>query len=215
MGEPIFHLGDNPADYIHGYFEDLLTVDGMVVGVNSLEELYFQTGAPRRAADEYLWELNYVLGNGKTSFTQNEVNELERQNGIVQAADYPKYLKDAVSELLKRVSAPIHARDLVHARIAGVLDPTARRANIVGNNRPAMKQALGMPSFVTGVSGFLGQTPHTYNQSEGNVLHAIENLRRRKLGEPTRPLRPRGTGTGGRRKKTMRKNKKSSRKTKK
>jgi hypothetical protein len=141
-----FYPGDDPADYLMGYFEDLMSVHGVVVGVNSLENLYSETGVPKRPADQYLWNLNDKLSLGDNKFSVDELNELREQNKIIQSADsgYPRYLKEAISELLRRVTARSEGRNLSGAKAAGILDPSARRANLIGNNRPAMKRALGM-----------------------------------------------------------------------
>ena len=204
---------DDPADFIYGYFEDLATVNGMVVGVESLEELY-SGGAPRRPADEYLWKLTDKLSGGN-KFSANELNELKQQDPIIQAADsgYPEYLKNAVSELLRRVASRSEGRNLSSAKAAGILDTSARRENLIGNNRPAMKKALGMSAFPSMVGSFLTSEPRIHKESRGTVDPALRNLRLRSKGEVSEPLRRYGTGIGGRRKSRI--TKKPKRKTRK
>jgi hypothetical protein len=128
---------------------------------------------------------------------------LKQQNVIIQAAGYPRYLKEAVSELLNRVSYRSEGRNLSHGKAAGILDPSARRENLIGNNRPAMKRVLGMNAFPGMIGRFLTSEPRITKESRGTVDPALRNLRLRSQGQTPAPLRPYGTGIGGR-KKTMR-----------
>jgi len=209
MDEPIFRQNDDPIDYVMGYFEDLMREGEIVVGVNSLEELY-ETGAPERPADEYLWDLAGKQGTN-IKFSAPEFNELKEQNELIQAADYPQYLKDAITELLNREKARNEGRNLSHGKEAGILNTNARRANLVGNNMPAMKKALAINAFPSMVGRFLTDTPRITKESRGSVEPALRNLRGRAEGQIPAPLRPYGTGTGGRRK--TKKSKKPKRKT--
>ena len=209
MDEPIFQQNDDPIDYIVGYFEDLLSEGEIVVGADSLEELY-EAGAPERPADEYLWNLSGKQGEN-IKFSSPEYNELKEQNELIQAADYPQYLKDAISELLKREKARNEGRNLSRGKAAGILNTNARRANLVGNNMPAMKKALAINAFPSMIGRFLTDTPRITKESRGSVEPALTNLRGIAEGQEPAPLRPYGTGTGGRRK--TKKSKKPKRKT--
>jgi hypothetical protein len=200
--------GDDPADYIFGYFEDLVDNNG----ANTLEEIY-AAGAPRLPADEYLWNLNDKLSLGNNRFTPDELNELKQQNAIIQAAAYPRYLKEAISEILNRATARSEGRNLSHGKTAGLLDPSARRANLIENNRPAMKRALGMNAFPGMVGKFLTTEPRITKESRGTVDPALRNLRLRAYGQTPAPLRPNGTGIGGRKKTKSNKHSKPKRKT--
>ena len=135
MDEPIFQQTDDPLDFVLGYVEDFLREGGFIVGVETLEEFYEAGGAPRRPADEYLWNLAGKQGT-VIKFNKSELNELKEQNEIIQAADYPQYLKDAISELLKREKARNEGRNLSRGKAAGILNAN-RGVNLVGNNMPA------------------------------------------------------------------------------
>jgi hypothetical protein len=209
---------DDPADFIYGFFEDLATVHGMVVGVSTLEELYNDAGAPRRPADKYLWDLGDKLGSTSNSkFSENDLDQLKQQNKIIQdpKSRYPQYLKDAISELLRRVSARSEGRNISSGKTAGILNTRAR--NLIGNNRPAMKKALDMTGFQTEVGSFLTSANRIKKESKGTVDPALRNLKLIAQGQVPEPLRPYGTGTGGRRKtksvKKVKKTKKSKAKT--
>jgi hypothetical protein len=207
---------DDPADFIYGFFEDLATVHGMVVGVSTLEELYSETGAPRRPADKYLWELGEKLSIiGDPKFSENDLRTLKQQNQIIQdpKSRYPQYIKDAISELLRRVAARSEARNLLSGKAAGLLDTNR---NLIGNNRPAMKKVLDSTGFATNVGSFLTSAKRIQRESKGTVDPALRNLKLIAQGEVPEPLRPYGTGTGGRRKtavKKVKKTKKSKRKS--
>ena len=71
-----------------------------------LESVY-ERGEPRRSADRYLWNLNAKFirmhrQGYRVTFTEAEINELERQVKIMHASDppYQLSLQNAVRELL-------------------------------------------------------------------------------------------------------------------
>ena len=79
-------------DQIYGFWEEAAMNDG----ANSLEKLYM-AGHPRRAQDEYLWELS----TGKKTFTYAEIDEMERQLKLIEENSYPQAVKGAVATLLR------------------------------------------------------------------------------------------------------------------
>ena len=119
-------------------------------------------------------------------------------------------LKAAFSNLLQivttekiRQKAMSEGRNLSYGKVAGILDPSANREGIIGNNRPAMKRVLGAPFFTPMVGSFLTNAPRIIKGSKGTVDPALRNLSIKA-----------GQLKGGKRKKTLRK-KKNTRKTKK
>ena len=93
-----------------------------------------------------------------------------------------------------KAKARSEGRNLLHGKMSGLLDPSAKRANLIGNNRPAMKKALGMEGFATTVGSFLTNAPRIQRESKGTVDPALRNLRSVAEGNNVMPLRNRGTG---------------------
>ena len=203
-------------DQLYGFFESRMADNGFA----TLEELY-PNGIP--PLSQYIWDLETKIGKAhdqynyeqkkrlvgaRLVFTPEEIKEIKEKSIEVQATDYDDEFKSAFPRLLaeiEKVKARAEARNLVSGKLAGILDPSAKRAGLVGNNRPAMAKALGMEGFATTVGSMLTNAPHIIRESKGTVDAALANLRRRATGNNALPLRKRGTGTGGRRKSHTRK----------
>jgi len=200
-------------DEIREFFEENMTHQGFI----TLDDLY-PNGIP--PLSQYLWDLDIKLNDddGPVVFTSEQVEELKRMSAELQTTQYSNALKASLPRLLaeidrvKRGIAKGYARNLASGKRSGLLDPSANRAGLVGNNRPAMKKALGMEGFATTVGEFLvnkGYTPRIKRESKGLVDPAVANLKNIAEGKPVKPMRNYGTGTGGSRKSHKRKGRKS------
>lgn len=211
-------------DTIQEFFEENMTDQGFT----TLDELY-PNGIP--PLSQYLWDLDIKLnnddGDDAVIFTSKQIDELKQRSAELQTTQYSNALKASLPRLLaeidrvKRVTAKGYAKNLVSGKRVGLLDPSANRANLIGNNRPAMKKALGMEGFATMVGDFLvnkDYAPRIKRESKGTVDPAVANLKNIVDGKPAAPLRKYGTGTGGgtggRRRHRTRKQRKSTRRTK-
>ena len=205
-------------DTIQEFFEENMTDQGFT----TLDELY-PNGIP--PLSQYLWDLDIKLNNDDGDvvvFTSKQIDELKQRSAELQATQYSNALKASLPRLLaeidrvKRATAKGYARNLVYGKRSGLLDPTATRTGLIGNNRPAMKKALGMEGFATMVGDYLvnkDYAPRIKRESKGTVDPAVVNLKNIVEGKPAAPLRKYGTGTGGRRRRT-RKQRKSRKGTK-
>ena len=201
-------------DLLFGFFEERMADQGFT----KLDELY-PNGIP--PLSQYLWDLDVKLTSvGPVVFTPQQIEELKQRSAELQATHYDNGIKGSLPRLLeeiervKRATAKGYARNLLHGEMAGVLDPSAKRADLIGNNRPAMKKVLGMEGFAPTVGKFLvdeGYAPHIKRESKGTVRPAVTNLKNIVEGNPAKSLRKYGTGTGGRR---TRKGRKSIHRTK-
>ena len=140
----------------------------------------------------------------KFILTHDDIDQIQTMTDNINRGDFPDELKAAFSNLLQivttekiRQKAMSEGRNLSYGKVAGILDPSANREGIIGNNRPAMKKVLGAPFFTPTVGSFLTNSPRIIKGSKGTVDPALRNLSI-KAGQ----LR------GGSRKKTMRRNKK-------
>ena len=199
------------VDKIQDFFEGQMRAQGFT----TLDELY-PNGIP--PLSQYLWDLDIKLNDDSTLvFTPEEINELNQMSAELQISQYPDEVKDTLPRMLaeiKRVKARAEGRNLLHGKIAGVLNSSAKRTGLIGNNRPAMNKILGMPEFVTTVGSFLTNTPRIKRESKGIVDPALANLKKVAMNQPVDPLRKYGTGTapnikGGRRKTHTRKGRKN------
>jgi hypothetical protein len=163
-------------------------------------------------------------GPRKVILTYDDIDKIQTMTNDINRGDFPDRLKAAFSSLLRIVTsekrkqkAMREGRNLSYGKIAGILDPSEDREGLIGNNRPAMKRALGMEGFATTVGSFLTNEPRIIRGSKGTVDPALRNLRLRAMGQVPEPLKSHRARRGGNRKKTMRTNKynKKSRKTKK
>jgi hypothetical protein len=200
-------------DEIRRFFEENMTNQGFI----TLDDLY-PNGIP--PLSQYLWDLDIKLNDddGPVVFSSEQVEELKRMSAELQTTQYSNALKASLPRLLveidrvKRGIAKGYARNLASGKRSGLLDPSANRAGLIGNNRPAMKKVLGMEGFATTVGEFLvnkDYAPRIKRESKGLVDPALANLKNISEGKPAKPMRNYGTGTGGRRKSRTRKGRKS------
>jgi len=210
---------DDILAQMSGYFEGLAD---MYNSYSSLDEIFDEVPPIlqyiwdletkiTKAHDQYNYEQKKRLVDARLVFTPEEIEEMKQKSTELQATAYSDDFKSTLPRLLdeieriRRVTARAQGRNLLYGKLAGILDPSAKRAGLVGNNRPAMAKALGMEGFATTVGSMLTNAPHIIRESKGTVDAALANLRRRATGNNALPLRKRGTGTGGRRKSHTRK----------
>ena len=143
-------------------------------------------------------------GPYKIILTYDDIEKIQTMTDNINRGDFPDRLKAAFSNLLQivttekiRQKAMREGRNLSYGKVAGILDPSANREGIIGNNRPAMKRVLGMEGFATTVGSFLTNAPRIIKGSKGTVDPALRNLSINA-----------GQLRGGSRKKTIRRNKK-------
>ena len=213
---------NNFSDVIDSFYENDEGIGEFEDAVNIVEfgKIYRKLN---HGFEDWLARPDY-RGAYKITFTYDDIEEIKTMANNINRGDFPDYLKAAFSTLLhivtsekRREKAMREGRNLSYGKIAGILDPSEDREGLIGNNRPAMKRALGMEGFATTVGSFLTNEPRIIRGSKGTVDPALRNLRLRAMGQVPEPLKPHRARRGGNRKKTMRTNKynKKSRKTKK
>ena len=131
--------------------------------------------------------LLWMLRDNRLTYSLNNITLETVDNFIEKVEELDKEIK-------LKAKARSEGRNLLHGKMSGLLDPSAKRANLIGNNRPAMKKALGMEGFATTVGSFLTNAPRIQRESKGTVDPAIRNLRSVAEGNNVMPLRNRGTG---------------------
>lgn len=198
----------NFSDIIDNYYESDEPIEEFEDAVNIVEfrKIYMKLN---HGFSEWLAR----TGDGgphKVILTYDEIDNIQTMTNDINRGDFPDELKAAFSTLLQivttekiRQKAMSEGRNLSYGKVAGILDPSANREGIIGNNRPAMKRVLGMEGFATTVGSFLTNAPRIIKGSKGTVDPALRNLSIKA-----------GQLKGGKRKKTLRK-KKNTRKTKK
>ena len=128
-----------------------------------------------------------MLRDNRLTYSLNNITLKTIDNFIEKVEELDKEIK-------LKAKARSQGRNLLHGKMSGLLDPSAKRANLIGNNRPAMKKALGMEGFATTVGSFLTNAPRIQRESKGTVDPALRNLRSVAEGNNVMPLRNRGTG---------------------
>lgn len=131
--------------------------------------------------------LLWMLRDNRLTYSLNNITLETVDNFIEKVEELDKEIK-------LKAKARSQGRNLLHGKMSGLLDPSAKRANLIGNNRPAMKKALGMEGFATTVGSFLTNAPRIQRESKGTVDPALRNLRSVAEGNNVMPLRNRGTG---------------------
>lgn len=131
--------------------------------------------------------LLWMLRDNRLTYSLNNITLKTIDNFIEKVEELDKEIK-------LKAKARSQGRNLLHGKMSGLLDPSAKRANLIGNNRPAMKKALGMEGFATTVGSFLTNAPRIQRESKGTVDPALRNLRSVAEGNNVMPLRNRGTG---------------------
>lgn len=131
--------------------------------------------------------LLWMLRDNRLTYSLNNITLETVDNFIEKVEELDKEIK-------LKAKARSEGRNLLHGKMSGLLDPSAKRANLIGNNRPAMKKALGMEGFATTVGSFLTNAPRIQRESKGTVDPALRNLRSVAEGNNVMPLRNRGTG---------------------
>ena len=198
----------NFSDIIDNYYESDEPIEEFEDAVNIVEfrKIYKKLN---HGFSEWLARPN-DRGPHKVILTYDEIDNIQTMTNDINRGDFPDELKAAFSNLLQivttekiRQKAMSEGRNLSYGKVAGILDPSANREGIIGNNRPAMKRVLGMEGFATTVGSFLTNAPRIIKGSKGTVDPALRNLSIKA-----------GQLKGGKRKKTLRK-KKNTRKTKK
>jgi hypothetical protein len=189
------------SDIIDNYYESDEPIEEFEDAVNIVEfrKIYKKLNS---GFEEWLARTTN-RGPSKTILTYDDIDKIQTMTNAINRGDFPDKLKSAFSNLLQivttekiRQKAMSEGRNLSYGKVAGILDPSANREGIIGNNRPAMKKVLGMEGFATTVGSFLTNEPRIMRGSKGTVDPALRNLSI-KAGQ----LR------GGKRKKTMRKKK--------
>lgn len=136
---------------------------------------------------EEFTSLLWMLRDNRLTYSLNNITLKTIDNFIEKVEELDKEIK-------LKAKARSEGRNLLHGKMSGLLDPSAKRANLIGNNRPAMKKALGMEGFATTVGSFLTNAPRIQRESKGTVDPALRNLRSVAEGNNVMPLRNRGTG---------------------
>lgn len=131
--------------------------------------------------------LLWMLRDNRLTYSLNNITLETVDNFIEKVEELDKEIK-------LKAKARSQGRNLLHGKMSGLLDPSAKRANLIGNNRPAMKKALGIEGFATTVGSFLTNAPRIQRESKGTVDPALRNLRSVAEGNNVMPLRNRGTG---------------------
>ena len=140
---------------------------------------------------EEVTSLLWMLRDNRITYNLNNNITLETVDNFIEKVE------ELDKEIKLKTKARSEGRNLLHGKMSGLLDPSAKRANLIGNNRPAMKKALGMEGFATTVGSFLTNAPRIQRESKGTVDPAIRNLRSVAEGKNVMPLRNRGTGVAG------------------
>lgn len=131
--------------------------------------------------------LLWMLRDNRLTYSRTNIT-LETIDNLIEKVE------ELDKEIKLKAKARSEGRNLLHGKMSGLLDPSAKRANLIGNNRPAMKKALGMEGFATTVGSFLTNAPRIQRESKGTVDPALRNLRSVAEGNNVMPLRNRGTG---------------------
>ena len=198
----------NFSDIIDNYYESDEPIEEFEDAVNIVEfrKIYKKLNS---GFEEWLAHPGDTRPH-KFILTYDEIDNIQTMTNDINRGDFPDELKAAFSTLLQivttekiRQKAMSEGRNLSYGKVAGILDPSANREGIIGNNRPAMKKVLGAPFFTPMVGSFLTNAPRIIKGSKGTVDPALRNLSIKA-----------GQLKGGKRKKTLRK-KKNTRKTKK
>jgi len=119
-------------------------------GASNVEDIYNQ-GVEPRPADRYLWNLGM-----EDTFTYNEIDNLERHEQIIRAANYPQDLKDAISLLLSKLKR--EQKNQQRNQISNVVRKKARNLAISNVYEKATGQSAtpghGPVNIIREMSGF-------------------------------------------------------------
>jgi hypothetical protein len=235
MEFPVILDQDGVRHRIHGYHADVsqfhifMRNEPVIANTNEFRYIIKINEKLYSKFSEWI-RLPYPRGPRIANFTDADITELEENIELMDGNPMFPYeaiiapLKGVLKELKKsrniymkqlRNQAKSEGRNLLAGKTAGLLDSDPERLEKLnkGVESSALKNLLGRNFFTQTVGSFLTKEPRIGQESRGTIGPALENLQKRATGIPVDPLRAKGTGTRGgkRRRNKTRKSRKNNR----